>query len=881
MSIKRIFTFVATLLLVAINTGLAQSENSRVGGLKFDTFDGQKTMYQMFDQARPWAQDSLVLNFDISFFDNNRIGHILSCNDQKHELFSLFVAPDRDRGELVFNLNLTFASRNVQLPLDFEQCKAYIWHRVSLKIFPRKGTASLSVNESSQSVSFENQLPSATCNYFFGNFSHYANFVRFALVNLSLRSDKNDRVTFPLDNVQGDTVYNAKGDVFGVVESPVWLYSKHCNWELVAQLNTTEQAAIFQDADKSKIVVYSPSLTWVYDLESSQMEQREHSLEDGFKLLETGGGDNIFNPQTGEAIIFNNNIRESESSNSLSLYNYTTGSLEKFTTSVIGNRLHHSSVFANSDFSRIYQFGGFGNSTYSNRFYSLDMDERIWRELSFTGDSLPPRYYSSLGIPSGDSSGVVYLYGGYGSQSGELYDSREFYYDLYEIDIDGERVTHLRDFDLSDQNIVPCRDIIVDQANECFYTMCYKQYKASTNLALYRFNYKTGEVSAASDSIPFFSQKIQSRANLFYDRTTRQAVCAVQEYIDKGEVVISLYRLSFPAVTDLIIAGSSEKKSPSPSPSHNVAYVVLIALVGLLVFGVLIYRLVVYRRGVLRANKAQSPEEQSSESQDSTPQSLTPQNQSSQDPTLQSPTIVANSIHLIGEFAITDSAGRDISHLFSSKIRQLFLLVLFYSYRSGSRGITSNELSLILWPEKDPVKAKNIRGVTIKALRNILQDIKGVSLVYGDNRWLVDIDRSVCYCDYLELQSYGVRSGELCSMEYDQMQDYINIIGRGVLLPTLEYPWLDAFKSELEQQILSVLYPVLQRCYTEKAYQHSYTLSQILLGYAPLNLDIAKIEINSLVKMGDQAKATVKFYHFALRYNNAYGENLTFEQMTQ
>ena len=55
-----------------------------------------------------------------------------------------------------------------------------------------------------------------------------------------------------------------------------------------------------------------------------------------------------------------------------------------------------------------------------------------------------------------------------------------------------------------------------------------------------------------------------------------------------------------------------------------------------------------------------------------------------------------NSIKLFGSFKVYNSKEKDISYLFSPKIRQLFLLLLFNSKQENLGGITSEQIHTTL-----------------------------------------------------------------------------------------------------------------------------------------------------------------------------------------
>ena len=91
-----------------------------------------------------------------------------------------------------------------------------------------------------------------------------------------------------------------------------------------------------------------------------------------------------------------------------------------------------------------------------------------------------------------------------------------------------------------------------------------------------------------------------------------------------------------------------------------------------------------------------------------------------------------NAIYLLGNFQVIDKNGKDITVLFSSKVKQLFLIIFIHSVQK-KQGISSSFIYGTLWPDKEQSNAKNLKGVTLNKLRKLLGDLDGISLVYQDN----------------------------------------------------------------------------------------------------------------------------------------------------
>lgn len=96
---------------------------------------------------------------------------------------------------------------------------------------------------------------------------------------------------------------------------------------------------------------------------------------------------------------------------------------------------------------------------------------------------------------------------------------------------------------------------------------------------------------------------------------------------------------------------------------------------------------------------------------------------------------IPDSVCLFGDFSARDKNGKDITYMFTERLKQAFCLIL---QDSPQGGITSKRLSDTLWPDKEQGKAKNSRGVVINHLRGVLGEMDGVSLEYGNGTFKRD-----------------------------------------------------------------------------------------------------------------------------------------------
>lgn len=103
-----------------------------------------------------------------------------------------------------------------------------------------------------------------------------------------------------------------------------------------------------------------------------------------------------------------------------------TGRWSRESSARLPMQLHHHGAWFDAEKGQYTLFGGFGNMRYSKSFYAYDLNTHEWSVLDgFGGDSLCPRYFSSVGYSR--SHDAVYIFGGMGNESGEQVVGRYYF----------------------------------------------------------------------------------------------------------------------------------------------------------------------------------------------------------------------------------------------------------------------------------------------------------------------------------------------------------------------------------------------------------------------------------------------------------------------
>ena len=503
-------------------------------------------------------------------------------------------------------------------------------------------------------------------------------------------------------------------------------------------------------------------------------------------------------------------------------------------------QLHHHSVAYDRENERHFIFGGFGDIYYSKELYVYNYNKNRLDSVVLKGDRIEPRYFSSMGYRKDDNS--LYIYGGMGNESGEQIVGRQYFYDLHKVDLNNNTVSKLWEIPWNRENIVPVREMVI-QDDSYFYTLCYPEHCSNTYLKLYRFAFKDGAFQILGDSIPIRSEKIKTKANLYYSDKLNKLFAVVQEFDDDDiSSSVGVYSLAFPPISHASLSAYKPH-----SRNSEFTFQILIALLILLVI-VIISALIFFIRR--RSHEKQGANDKKTV--------INPVNVKCST-SLEQNSVKANSVYLFGEFMVRDRQNKDITYMFSTKLKQVFLSILQYSPKGG---ISSQRLSELFWPGKSEDKVKNSRGVAINHVRGILKEIDGIELVYDKGLFRIEYTDEF-YCDYLAcvkllmINNTGGNATEL-----------IGIVSRGKFLRSIDMPEFDSFKGNLEQKLEPVLLIEIENCFKKEAYKIVVALCESLFYIDPINDEALCYAIQSLTKMNMVNEAKVQYLKFSIEYMN-------------
>lgn len=639
----------------------------------------------------------------------------------------------------------------------------------------------------------------------------------FDMRNLSIKMDQKVS-TFPLEEDSGNTAFSSQPGYKAKISNPEWLNRDRILWK--KRFSQSSEQFLTCGYDELRHEVYIISRDSLHRIpirndadfhERTQTTNPLHTFlgasfpqDGGYCCYETYYGNEVA-PESPTLAFLDSSL------------SWKTLSSEQFPT-----QLHHHNLVSDTLRHRHYLYGGFGNRLYNGRFYFLD-DSWHWHPApELTGDEVWPRYFASAGWdPATDK---IYLFGGMGNQSGDHIVGRQYLYEFFVINPETFEAKKIWTLPKLRTNKVPVRNMVLP-GDSYFYTLLYPESYTETDLQLYRISLQDGQMRKFANSIPMNSDRILTNANLYYDSQLQMLIAILEETTNDIDSKVTVYTLSFPPLKRNLstVAREGIRKGTG-------------LLFTLLLVGEVLY-LIKRKNRLPRKLKASIP--------DAALQPLKP---------------VANSICLFGAFAAYDAKGDDITAVFPEKIRQLLILII----QGREEGASSQSLRALLWPDKDEIHAKNLRGVTMNKLRKVLSLMEGVSIEFKDGHFTLQY-REPFSCDYLRFQ-------QILQSQQPDMDTLIRILSRGKFLLCETDPMFDNIKDSFDRQVQPVMQREMKRRMSMKEYSNVILCADILFLLDPLDDEALAYKTLSLQILCREDDARTCYQQFISRYKREYAE---------
>lgn len=799
----------------------------------------QRTSADFFPKNATQFRGHFTLTFDLQLPNDDSGGYIVRIQEkQQRPIFNLYYNEEDDHALFLLNEEGKTSLISARIPL--QHLKDRHWFPVRVMFDLQKGQVALQIaDQPEQTAPASLQSPYAP-RVTFGRSDYMIDVPSFSLRNFQI-GNLEKKIIFPLRESAGNKLHNASGEVMGKVTNGTWLLNHAYHWQKHVSMYSSSPAASEYDPKRKSIYYINGDSLQIYQVQTGQKRsiRFQTPCPMKFKL-----GNSFIDPQEDRLYVYETfyvTPYEGPTVASLDLQNFTwRAESDDYPHRELN---HHASHFL-PDYRKLLVFGGFGNTVYSNDLRFYDLKSKRWSmPTGLRGDPILPRYFTSIGRSGID--GKLYIFGGMGNESGQHIVGRQYFYDLYTIDPETGHSKKLWDLQWEENLFVPARGLVIPDTT-WLYMLGYPEHLTHSHIKLRRFSIRDGKHEELGDSIPIYSDRISTRARLYFDAHLGKLIALVQESDDDVRSKLTIYSLDFPAINEAQLHAFPTKRGRTVLP--YVAAVIALCVGSLL-----------YTRYRGRYKTRTLPV---------SPLSVEPDGTEALQPAT-APHI--NRIYLFGDFTVVDKQGMDISHLFSTRLQQVFCLILF---QSDAAGISSNLLSHLLWPDKPKDKVKASRGVAINSLRKVLSELDGIEIIYEDGHYRAVVG-SACYCDYQYLKEQLAAGMDILSDEI------LAVLERGEFLLGMDDPIFDKIKNRTESMLIGAFQESMAQSREQKNWIRLFRAATMLLAVDPANEPALENGLYALARGHMEQRPTDFYKRFSDNYCRLMGEeyNRSFEEV--
>lgn len=868
---KHHFYILFFLLLCITNEGYSQ-------GLQFygnEKRISERSSFCVFtEEYLPTATGTFTISFEYAAQNTESPGYIFYLKDAGgQEAFNLtYVYDEHSEGSFMFAQD----GKQIYHAFPYPAVKLHAkWMPISLKLDIANNRAEIHIgNDQAAIEDIGLNKQTFTPQLFFGMCNHILETASFSIRNLKI-SNNEEAWHFPLNESRGEDVHDSKGKIIGHVTNPIWLINRSYHWKPLFQSYSSTPSGFAFAPEKQDFYIYNRDSVTTYHILKHTSEQRPYAQQSGAFPIRLGM--NFYDETKGSIYAYELNWEKTF----IADMDPETGVWETIDQAGIFLQMHHHCGLYNPEKQQFLFFGGYGNRKYYNSFITYDLLQDRWDTLTLAGDPIPPRFFA--GIAMTPDYKHAYLYGGKGNEAGDQNVGIQYYYDFYQLDFETKQIKKLWEHPAPQTNRIPTRDMIISEDGKYVYLLAYPEYKPETQLQLYRLSIADGSYEVLGDSIPLTSEEIATNANLYFNSELEEFYCVVQEFEKYGQSATRIYSLANPPVSLAAVRFYDEQAAGSKKTS---AWFYVMVVLFILAVGSIVTFIFVKRRQADAKRKRTTGKEETADTPVLTQSSdtLIPiAETSSSSPAPEEPetaekeelfipdaiTTRKNSISLFGTFRVMDKNGRDMTYMFSPKIRHLFLYILVNSITKD--GVLSSDLNNLFWPDKPDDKIKNLKNVTMNHLRKTLQELEGIELTHQKGYFKLVLTEE-CYCDYQRFFVLTDGMKQAPQTESDSLELH-NIFSHGKFLSTIDSSLFDYPKQQAETFTISLLSEQVHTFYKSGRNSATIRICNILFAIDPLSDAAITYAVCTYRRQNRSDKAMQLYSTFTKEYRRVMDED--------
>ena len=788
---------------------------------------------------------NLTADKSISLINGFTLEFDLKLRREKHNFGYIFRMIVGDKQSMDLVVQATSSSRTYFLVTENENKLTFssknsvqddtLWTHVRITYAKENDELSLLIGDVEQKVKLGEVKPNfENVKIFFGETGHQlfstTDVAPMTLRNIQLTQTGGKSYFWELCKHGQNEVMDENHNLRAVVRHPVWLIDQKAYWKKCMTFQSAQRNFWAFNEEKSEIYLAGPSHLYLFSLKNNQFcDTITYTTTSCFY---SNAAQLVYDSRSNRLLSYEIDSTEVE------CFNFNTRQWKnKHTTPSAANYWHHNHYI--SPDSSIYCFGGYGYHRYKSILKSYSFKTGQWQQQDLSAN-IAPRYLAGLG--QGDKK--IYIFGGYGSKTGEQQVSPRYFYDLYELNPQNKFVRKVWEYENPGESFVQGNSMVINEKEKCFYTLCYSSEKYHSCIYLNRFSLEHPTRTILGDSIPFLFNDTESMCDLFLDKNDNKLIALVQTLNKNNLYEIEIYSLAYPPI---IYTDAFQRQTSGLNILIVYAgiFFFIIATVGAYLF---------YKKRKRKTNLPNNTPDTSvassmgyscsEESQETSKVAKKP-----------------SSITLLGGFQVIGSNGEDMTGSFTPTLKNLLVFILL-STITKNKGISSEILIEQFWYDKNESSARNNLSVNIKRLRLLLEQVGSIQVIHSNGYWTIELAHSVT-CDYQEVRKLiDLIHQSPKAISEDKIVLLIEHLKSGALLPSIQSEWMDGYKSEYTNKAIDTLRKILEIERFTTPSELKLKVCNAIVALDPLDEDALVDKCRILYALGrkGQAKNTYDIY---------------------
>ena len=787
-------------------------------------------------------KDNLEVSFDLSFIPNHPIyfGYIFRLiGDDKQNIDLVYDNQANTRHfKIIIGERLSKVSFNIDDKLLFEH-----WNKLRLFIDYKNDKITVFSGRESFSESGVHLQQSKNYKLLFGA-NAYRQYQTTDLPPIKVRDVNvlqagNLLSNWPLNEWEGNIANETVNQNNGTVTNPLWIKARHRNWQMEKEFTVPGDVSLAFDAANETVYIISQD-SLVTFMVNKTPQLKSVAYRSGRQLLVPGD----------QALFSNGKLFYLYmDQKAIAIYDFINQRWDKAFKNLATDNGHLNKFFSKAD-SSIYTIGGYGQLVYKDSVKRYNVNTGTWQKVNVKGDIFTPRYLAGLGATA--AGDTAYVIGGYGSASGQQIVNPRNLYDMMRFTVKDKSFKKLFTINTTNEDFVFANSLVINEKARSYYGLIFPQHKFNSSLQLIHGSLDKADYHLVGDTIPYRFHDIHSFADLYYLPHSGKFL-AVTLFRENEQTRIKIWSLLSPPepLTSKLFEGS------------NFNYLLWIIIICGIALSLAVY-LVINKRNKKAKGSRRLPKPVDDLHEifhHDGPLDLVDEDDHTKHNN-------KNTIFLFGDLQLFTPEGHEITKYFTPLLKELFLVIILYSIKLD-RGVSSEKLNEILWFDKSEKSARNNRSVNIAKLKSLLDKMGACHLSKDTGYWKIEIDYNSILVDYHNYLNIVSNKNKLNKQKILQLT---HITQRGNFLSNIEYEWLDAFKSEVSNEIIDSYIQFANSVEIAEDPEFLIKLANDIFYFDPVNEEAMIIKCKALAHIGKHSLAKNTFENFNKEYKVIYGE---------